>query len=60
MEKENILKRLDKAFLYLDRVVPQAGVSVDMLADSRRELRVLWAELNRSDMKNKDEVKTDG
>lgn len=47
MEKDNILQRLDKAFRYLDQVVPQPGRSVDMLADGRRELRILWNELTR-------------
>lgn len=47
MEKENILQRLDKAFLYLDQVVPQPGRSVDLLAEARREYRLLWAELNK-------------
>ena len=49
MEKNNILQRLDKAFRYLDQVVPQPGRSVDMLADGRRELRVLFAELRGSE-----------
>ena len=47
MEKDIILQRLDKAFRFLDQVVPQPGRSVDMLADGRRELRILWNELTR-------------
>ena len=54
MEKNNILQRLDKAFRYLDQVVPQPGRSVDMLADGRRELRVLWSELTRPEQKKSD------
>lgn len=53
MEKNNILQRLDKAFRYLDQVVPQPGRSVDMLADGRRELRVLFAELRGSEPEKK-------
>lgn len=45
MEKDNILQRLDKAFRYLDQVVPQPGRSVDMLAEARRECRLLYAEV---------------
>lgn len=54
MEKDNILQRLDKAFLYLDQVVPQPGRSVDMLANGRTELRILWSELTRPEKKKSD------
>ena len=59
MEKEIIKRRLDKAFQYLDRVVPQPGLSVDNLADARRELRILFAEINRPDRETA-EVENDG
>lgn len=49
MEKDNILQRLDKAFRYLDQVVPQPGRSVDMLAEARREYRLLWAEVAKAE-----------
>ena len=49
MEKDNILQRLDKAFRYLDQVVPQPGRSVDMLAEARRECRLLWAEVSKAE-----------
>lgn len=49
MEKNNILQRLDRAFRYLDQVVPQAGRSVDMLAEARREYRLLWAEVAKAE-----------
>lgn len=49
MEKEAILQRLDKAFRYLDQVVPQPGRSVDMLAEARREYRLLMVELSKTE-----------
>lgn len=52
MEKDNILQRLDKAFRYLDQVVPQPGRSVDMLAEARREYRLLWVELSKTEPEN--------
>ena len=55
MEKETILQRLDKAFRYLDQVVPQPGRSVDMLAEARREYRLLWADLNRPEPEQKEQ-----
>lgn len=58
MDKSNILQRLDRAFRFLDQVVPQPGRSVDMLADGRRELRALFAELNRPEPEKKAEEKT--
>lgn len=60
MEKDNILQRLDKAFRYLDQVVPQPGRSVDMLADGRRELRILWNELTRPEPEKTETVKKEG
>ena len=45
MEKDNILQRLDKAFRYLDQVVPQPG---DMgTADMATWL--LWAEVAKAE-----------
>lgn len=60
MEKDIILQRLDKAFRYLDQVVPQPGRSVDMLADGRRELRILWNELTRPEPEKTETVKKEG
>ena len=60
MEKDNILQRLDKAFRYLDQVVPQPGRSVDMLADGRRELRILWNKLTRPEPEKTETVKKEG
>lgn len=50
MEKDNILQRLDKAFRFLDQVVPQPGRSVDMLAEARRECRLLYAEVAKPEL----------
>ena len=47
-----ILQALDKAFRYLDQVVPQPGRSVDMLAEARREYRLLWVELSKTEPEN--------
>lgn len=64
MDKKHIMQRIDRAFAYLDRVIPQPGASVDNLADGRRELRVLYAELTRPEPEAKEtkeaEVGADG